>query len=79
MSNLANDIAVRIAKEYFARLDAGSAQLLDLFTTDAQIYFPKFGIGRGHAAQECDAVLDQAHEPRAAQRAIVARRCEPRP
>ena len=43
-------IAIRVAKEYFARLDAGSAQLLDLFTEDAQIYFPKFGIGRGRPA-----------------------------
>jgi hypothetical protein len=50
MANLADDVAVRVAKEYFVRLDAASPQLLDLFTEDAQIYFPKFGIGRGHAA-----------------------------
>ena len=50
MGNFADDSAVRIAGEYFARLDAGSPQLLDLFTMDAQIYFPKFGIGRGHPA-----------------------------
>jgi SnoaL-like domain len=41
---------VSIAKEYFVRLDAGSPTLLDLFTEDAQIFFPKFGIGRGRAA-----------------------------
>jgi len=41
---------VSIAKEYFARLDAGSPALLELFTEDAQIYFPKFGIGRGRQA-----------------------------
>jgi SnoaL-like domain len=41
---------VAIAKEYFARLDAGSPTLLDLFTEDAQFYFPKFGIGHGRAA-----------------------------
>lgn len=41
---------VSVAKEYFARLDAGSPSLLDLFTEDAQIYFPKFGIGRGRTA-----------------------------
>jgi ketosteroid isomerase-like protein len=50
MANSADQIAVTVAKEYFARLDAGSAQLLDLFTEDAQIYFPKFGIGRGRSA-----------------------------
>jgi ketosteroid isomerase-like protein len=41
---------VSLAKEYFARLDAGSPALLELFTEDAQIYFPKFGIGRGRQA-----------------------------
>jgi hypothetical protein len=50
MTDLSDDIAVRVAKEYFAGLDAGSAQLPDLFTEDAQIYFPKFGIGRGRSA-----------------------------
>jgi ketosteroid isomerase-like protein len=39
-----------IAREYFLRLDAGDATLLELFTEDAQFYFPKFGVGRGHAA-----------------------------
>jgi hypothetical protein len=41
---------VAIAKEYFARLDASSPTLLDLFTEDAQIFFPKIGIGRGRTA-----------------------------
>jgi len=41
---------VRIAKEYFARLDAGSAELPDLFTEDAQLYFPKFGMELGRSA-----------------------------
>jgi len=41
---------VAIAKEYFARLDAGSPTLLDLFTEDAQIFFPKLGSGRGRTA-----------------------------
>jgi ketosteroid isomerase-like protein len=50
MGNLADDIAVRVAKDYFARLDAGDAQLVELFTADAHIYFPKFGTGRGHSA-----------------------------
>jgi SnoaL-like domain len=37
-------------KQYFIRVDAGSADTFDLFTEDAQIYFPKFGIARGKAA-----------------------------
>jgi len=50
MTASTQDKAVAIAKEYFTRLDAGSATLLDLFTEDAQIFFPKFGIGRGRTA-----------------------------
>jgi SnoaL-like domain len=50
MTASAQHDTVSIAKEYFVRLDAGSPTLLDLFTEDAQIFFPKFGIGRGRAA-----------------------------
>jgi ketosteroid isomerase-like protein len=39
-----------IVREYFVRLDGGRADLLDIFTDDAQFYFPKFGIGVGKAA-----------------------------
>ena len=42
--------AIELAKEYFRRVDAGRGDLLDLFTEDVQIYFPKFGVGRGKAA-----------------------------
>ena len=41
--NLAN------VKEYFVRLDAGRADMLDLFADDFQFYFPKFGVGKGKA------------------------------
>jgi|ERR1700722_2737689 len=41
---------IRIAKEYFRRADAGRADLLDLMSEDVQLYFPKFGIGRGKKA-----------------------------
>ena len=41
---------IELAKEYFRRVDAGAEDLLDLFTDDVQIYFPKFGIGRGKMA-----------------------------
>ena len=37
-------------KQYFVRADAGQASVLDLFTDDVQIYFPKFGIATGKAA-----------------------------
>jgi hypothetical protein len=36
--------------QYFVRADAGQADVLDLFTDDIQIYFPKFGIVTGKAA-----------------------------
>jgi ketosteroid isomerase-like protein len=44
-----NDL-IATAKEYFRRGDAGRADLVDLFTDDVQIYFPKFGIGKGKEA-----------------------------
>ncbi len=37
-------------EQYFVRADAGQASVLDLFTDDVQIYFPKFGIATGKAA-----------------------------
>jgi hypothetical protein len=37
-------------KQYFVRADAGRADVLDLFTDDVQIYFPKFGVATGKAA-----------------------------
>jgi hypothetical protein len=37
-------------KEYFVRVDAGRPDVLDLFTDDVQIWFPKFGIADGKAA-----------------------------
>lgn len=41
---------VAVAVEYFRRSDAGRADIVDLFTDDVQIYFPKFGVGQGKAA-----------------------------
>ncbi len=38
---------VRTAREYFIRADQGRPDLLDLFHEDAEIYFPKFGLGFG--------------------------------
>ena len=39
-----------VVKQYFVNADAGQASVLDLFTDDVQIYFPKFGIATGKAA-----------------------------
>lgn len=36
-----------IAQEYFRRVDSGDPTLMDLFTEDIELYFPKFGYGRG--------------------------------
>jgi len=39
-----------LAAEYFRRGDAGQANVVDLFTEDVEIFFPKFGVRRGKAA-----------------------------
>ena len=36
-------------RQYFVRADSGRSDVLDLFTDDVQIYFPKFGLARGKA------------------------------
>ena len=41
---------VEVAKEYFRRMDAGREDVVDLFTEDVQIYFPKFGVASGKTA-----------------------------
>jgi ketosteroid isomerase-like protein len=38
---------IKIAREYFVRADQGRPDVLELFNADAEIYFPKFGIGSG--------------------------------
>jgi len=38
---------IAIARDYFIKVDQGSPQVLDLFQEDAEIYFPKFGLGFG--------------------------------
>ncbi|RFA11683.1 hypothetical protein B7R22_18380 [Subtercola boreus] len=40
---------IAITKEYFKRVDSGAPDLLDLFTDDAQIFFPRFGYAHGKA------------------------------
>jgi len=41
---------IETAREYFRRVDEGRPDLADLFTDDAEIYFPKFGVAKGKAA-----------------------------
>ena len=38
---------IKIAREYFVRADQGRPDVLELFNADAEICFPKFGIGSG--------------------------------
>ena len=38
---------IAIAREYFIRADQGRPDVLELFHEDAEIYFPKFGLGFG--------------------------------
>lgn len=35
---------------YFRKVDARDPTVLDLFTDDAQMFFPKFGLAHGKAA-----------------------------
>jgi hypothetical protein len=38
---------LEVVQQYFMRGDAGRGDVLDLFTDDVQIFFPKFGITHG--------------------------------
>src|SRR5258708_1705799 len=38
---------IKIAREYFMRVDQGHPDILELFQEDAEVYFPKFGFGFG--------------------------------
>ena len=50
--NATSDIQKRreeIAVNYFRMVDAGHPAVVDFFTEDAQMFYPKFGIARGKA------------------------------
>jgi len=50
--NATSDIQKRreeIAINYFRMVDAGNPAVIDIFTEDAQMFYPKFGIARGKA------------------------------
>ena len=38
---------IKVAREYFMRADQGRPDILELFQEDAEVYFPKFGLGFG--------------------------------
>src|SRR5438067_10948183 len=46
----AEKATIETANEYSRRVDAGSADLIDLCTDDVEIYFPKFGVAIGKPA-----------------------------
>lgn len=46
----AEEALIETAKEYFRRVDVGAPNLVDLFTDDVEVYFPKFGVVKGKAA-----------------------------
>ncbi len=41
---------IEAIRTYFRKVDAGDPTILDLFTEDLQMYFPKFGLARGKRA-----------------------------
>lgn len=47
MTDTDDQAKIALAREYFRLVDAGDPALLDIFTEDAQIYFPKFGLAKG--------------------------------
>jgi len=46
----ATETLSQIVAEYYRRADAGRSDVLDLFTDDFELYFPKFGVSRGKTA-----------------------------
>ena len=38
---------VAIVRDYFRKVDANDPALIDLYTEDVELYFPKFGFGHG--------------------------------
>src|SRR5690625_7994134 len=44
------DQRIGLVREYFRKVDARDPGLLDMYTDDVQLYFPKFGLGHGKSA-----------------------------
>lgn len=47
MNSLTDRDKIKIVQEYFVRADQGRPDVLELFHENAEIYFPKFGLGFG--------------------------------
>lgn len=50
MQTIETSDRVDLVKTYFRLMDAGSEAILDLVTDDAEIGFPKYGVGKGKDA-----------------------------
>jgi hypothetical protein len=46
-SHFSSQKQIKIIETYFRKVDARDSTLLDLFTDDVQMFFPKFGLGYG--------------------------------
>ena len=47
MSSPHDQNRIKVIQDYFKLSDQGSQRILELFHEDAEIYFPKFGVGLG--------------------------------
>ncbi len=50
MATTITERRLEIIRTYFLKVDEQAPSILDLFTADVQIFFPKFGVARGKAA-----------------------------
>lgn len=50
MKTINEQSRIKVVQDYFRFMDQGRPEILDLFHEDAEVYFPKFGIGRGRAS-----------------------------
>ena len=47
MSSTNDRDRINLIQDYFRLADQGRPEVLDLFREDAELYFPKFGLGLG--------------------------------
>jgi ketosteroid isomerase-like protein len=47
VSSLHDQNRIKVVQDYFKLSDQGRQEILELFHEDAEIYFPKFGVGLG--------------------------------
>src|SRR5476649_1845602 len=41
---------IEVIRQFYAKLDQADATLLDLFTEDTEVFFPKFGTAKGKSS-----------------------------